>query len=543
MGNALRHVRGESQKNIVRFIEGLSGKYSRWDIWQDFIIMSAIAIANTMGGPQAKAREEMYRSRAEKYSAKELEVFADMLLEVVAELERDPEQDFLGELFMALGLGNEWKGQFFTPYSVCRAMSAMTYAPDMTARIEKQGWVSVNDPACGAGALLLAFANECRRQHINYQTSVLFVAQDIDFLAGCMCYIQLSLLGCPGYVVIDDSLLRPSVSYDARGLLPKDGPQVWYESISGQYQLWDEAAKVVATSAGSINSALESQITYWQDYNANLQSLTDRSTDIEGLSDMIASFADGSSDSVNAIAGMAGATDEQLATMVANWKTLQQEQQNAAGSVADLKTDFTATMDELQTALAEDIEAMDLGDEAKASAQATIQGFIDGAVGMLPQVTAAYNRVAAAARAALSASGTGTASSIPGYAVGTQSAAPGFALVGENGPELVYFNGGEQVMTAEETAAMRESMEIQAITFAPQLLEALHAIHGDGALSAEPGAGSGAGSVELQIVFQINGGASPETVEALREYGDEFAERVLEVMEEAGIDTARRAYK
>lgn len=316
-----------------------------------------------------------------------------------------------------------------------------------------------------------------------------------------------------------------------------------YESISGQYQLWDEAAKVVATSAGSINSALESQITYWQDYNANLQSLTDRSADIEGLSDMIASFADGSSDSVNAIAGMAGATDEQLATMVANWKTLQQEQQNAAGSVADLKTDFTAAMDELQTALAEDIEAMDLGDEAKASAQATIQGFIDGAVGMLPQVTAAYNRVAAAARAALSASGTGTAGSIPGYAVGTQSAAPGFALVGENGPELVYFNGGEQVMTAEETAAMRESMEIQAITFAPQLLEALHAIHGDGALSAEPGAGSGAGSVELQIVFQINGSASPETVEALREYGDEFAERVLEVMEEAGIDTARRAYK
>ena len=315
-----------------------------------------------------------------------------------------------------------------------------------------------------------------------------------------------------------------------------------YESISGQYQLWDEAAEVVATSAGSINSALESQITYWQDYNANLQSLTERSADIAGLSDMIASFADGSSDSVNAIAGMAGATDEQLADMVANWQTLQQEQQNAAGSVADLKTDFTTTMDELQTALAEDIEAMDLGDEAKASAQATIQGFIDGAVGMLPQVTAAYNRVAAAARAALSASGTGTAGSIPGYAVGTQSAAPGFALVGENGPELVYFNGGEQVMTAEETAAMRESMEIQAITFAPQLLEALHAIHGDGALSAEPGASSGAGSTELQIVFQINGGASPETVDALHEYGDEFAERVLEVIEEAEYDRRRVSF-
>lgn len=317
-----------------------------------------------------------------------------------------------------------------------------------------------------------------------------------------------------------------------------------YESISGQYQLWDEAAKVVATSAGSINSALESQITYWQDYNANLQSLTDRSTDIEGLSDMIASFADGSSDSVNAIAGMAGATDEQLATMVANWKTLQQEQQNAAGSVADLKTDFTATMDELQTALAEDIEAMDLGDEAKASAQATIQGFIDGAVGMLPQVTAAYNRVAAAARAALSASGTGTAGSIPGYAVGTQSAAPGFALVGENGPELVYFNGGEQVMTAEETAAMRESMEIQAITFAPQLLEAMHAIQGDGALSASlPGQSSELPPIIIENTFYVEGNPTPETIAALADYGDSLKEVVREAIAEIEEDVSRTMYR
>lgn len=315
-----------------------------------------------------------------------------------------------------------------------------------------------------------------------------------------------------------------------------------YESVSGQYQLWDEAAAVVATSAGSINSALESQIAYWQNYNTNLQSLTERSADIEGLSDVIASFADGSSESVNAVAGMASATDEELAAMVANWQTLQQEQQNASGSIADLKTDFTNTMDELQTELAADIEAMNLSDEARQSAQDTIQGFINGATSMLPQVTAAYTRIANAAKAALSTSGTGTAGSIPGYAVGTQSAAPGFALVGEHGPELVYFNGGEQVMTAEETAAMRESMEIQAVTFAPQLLQALHAIRGGDALSAEPGAGS-SGGVSLQVVFQIQGNATPEAVEALRDYGDEFAERVLEVMEEAGIDAERRAYK
>lgn len=228
MGNALRHLRGESQKNIVKTMNSLVGKYSRWEIWQDFIIMSAISIANVFDGPYRQRREEQYLERAKRYSPAEREVFARMLFEVVAEMEREPDQDFLGELFMALDLSNEWKGQFFTPYSVCRMMAAMTYGEDLQEKIKRNGWVSVNDPACGAGALLLAFANECRRQHVNYQTSVLFVAQDIDYLAGMMCYIQMSLFGCPGYVVIDDTIIHPSVSHDGRGLLPVDGPQVWY---------------------------------------------------------------------------------------------------------------------------------------------------------------------------------------------------------------------------------------------------------------------------------------------------------------------------
>lgn len=85
------------------------------------------------------------------------------------------------------------------------------------------------DPACGAGALLIAYANECIKRHINYQQSVLFVAQDIDLTAGMMCYIQLSLLGCPGYVVIQDTLSKPATAADNRGLIPvDDSSNVWY---------------------------------------------------------------------------------------------------------------------------------------------------------------------------------------------------------------------------------------------------------------------------------------------------------------------------
>lgn len=47
----------------------------------------------------------------------------------------------LGELFMALGLANEWKGQFFTPYDICRAMAAMNLGEDLKSQIEEKGWV------------------------------------------------------------------------------------------------------------------------------------------------------------------------------------------------------------------------------------------------------------------------------------------------------------------------------------------------------------------------------------------------------------------
>lgn len=300
------------------------------------------------------------------------------------------------------------------------------------------------------------------------------------------------------------------------------------DSISGQYALWDEAAAVAETSAGSINSALESQITYWQSYNSNLESLRERSSDIAGLSDVIASFADGSADSVNAIAGLAGATDAELADMVSNWQKLQEEQAAASGSIADLKTDFTATMDELQAALVEDIEAMDLGNEAAASGRATIQGYIDGANAMLPAVQNAYAELGKAASNALgpepepySKIKKGVARTVPMYASGTQSAAPGLALVGERGPELVYFGGGEKVLNATQTAALQTSA-------APAVSAMLSA--------------TGGTTPSVQVVFQISGNAAPETVQALQEYGDDFASRVLEVLEDANVDARRRSY-
>lgn len=226
--NVPRQLRDERQKEFIRIFDQACRRHNRWTVWADFVVMAAVSISNTVDKSNAKGREETYMSLASKYDKQELECICRMFAEVVSGIDENPDQDFLGEMFMALDLGNDHNGQFFTPYNVCKMMAKMTYGKDLEEKMERRGWVSVNDPACGAGALLVAFANECKLQNMNYQTSVLFVAQDIDYIVGCMCYIQLSLLGCPGYVVIDNSLTRPCAGVDGNPLIPIPGENIWY---------------------------------------------------------------------------------------------------------------------------------------------------------------------------------------------------------------------------------------------------------------------------------------------------------------------------
>ena len=223
-----RHLRDDRQRDFIRFFDQAHRRHSPWTVWADFVVMSAVGLSSSVDKDHAGEREKTYMALASKYDRSELECLSKMFAEVVNGLEENPDQDFLGDLFMALEFGNEHKGQFFTPYSVCRMTAKMTYGKDLEAKIDRRGWVSVNDPACGAGALLVAFSNECRLQHTNYQTSVLFVAQDIDHIVGCMCYIQLSLLGCPGYVVIGNSLTEPCSGIDGDPLIPVPGDNIWY---------------------------------------------------------------------------------------------------------------------------------------------------------------------------------------------------------------------------------------------------------------------------------------------------------------------------
>lgn len=225
MASKTIYSRNEHQKRFVSLVESLSPAHSYWQVWTDFVQMQAACISNAVDPEHAERREELYMTLAKKYSGEELNVFCEMAGEFLMAMQENPEQDFLGETFMMLQLGQGHVGQFFTPYHVSQCMNAMV---DIESDLLHAPWVTTVDPACGAGALLVGRANDLRKRGINYQQRVLFIGQDVDTIAALMCYLQISAIGCPGYVVIGDSLGEPLTSWDGNGLFPADNGNVWY---------------------------------------------------------------------------------------------------------------------------------------------------------------------------------------------------------------------------------------------------------------------------------------------------------------------------
>lgn len=228
MARAVR-FRKESQTEFAKVFADLCQRKSSWEVWADFIAMAAISISNVFDreGKSHEEREKQYIRTIKGYNEAEQQVFPKLFALMIDALEDEPDQDFLGEMFMGLNLGNHWRGQFFTPYNVCRMIAEMQI-DGIESRVERQGWVGVHDPCCGAGALLIAARNAMVRRKLG-PTTALYVAQDIDRTAALMCYLQLSLLGCAGYVVVADSILYPIAGPSSSPLLisPTPEQEVW----------------------------------------------------------------------------------------------------------------------------------------------------------------------------------------------------------------------------------------------------------------------------------------------------------------------------
>ena len=224
----MRHftAKDEFEKEFEKIMDKLTYNRMKWEVWADLIFMMAASLSNAMDPDRARRekREKEYLECVKRCGGAELPARAFSV--VVNALESNPDQDFLGSLYMRFELGSHWHGQFFTPYSLCHLMAEMQMDV-LPEKIEENGWVSVCDPCIGGGAMMIAAASKARVMGVNYQNSILFVGQDIDRIAGMMAYIQMSLLGMPGYIVIADTICHP-LTGDV--LIPdeKEGQEFWY---------------------------------------------------------------------------------------------------------------------------------------------------------------------------------------------------------------------------------------------------------------------------------------------------------------------------
>lgn len=183
---------------MVKMFHSFGAKHSLWDLYNDFLKMAAITLSNTCDLIHRKEREEEYVKVAKNYTSEEITKFAHILAELVQTLDENP-GDILGELFMLLELGNKLNGQFFTPYDVCVASASMTLN-DVDALLKKKNFITVYEPACGGGAMVIAASQVIKEKGFNPQKVMLADCTDLDAKAVYMTYIQLSLLGIPAII-------------------------------------------------------------------------------------------------------------------------------------------------------------------------------------------------------------------------------------------------------------------------------------------------------------------------------------------------------
>lgn len=197
----------KAKNEIVKIIKKMDGKYSAYEIFSDWVEMCAIVIQNccmVIHNQLWQKREDRYIQIANKYTEEEqnnLVYMYNLLLTALGE----EMGDILGEIYMESGCGSKAAGQFFTPFSVSEAMAMLSVPND----VSEDKPYHMNEPSTGAGGMIIAVAKVLKNRGLNYQKCMEVVAQDLDWKAVHMTYLQLSLLGISATVVQGDTLIEP----------------------------------------------------------------------------------------------------------------------------------------------------------------------------------------------------------------------------------------------------------------------------------------------------------------------------------------------
>jgi type I restriction-modification system DNA methylase subunit len=198
------------KKDFLQVLETIDKSKRPYQIFFDWLIMASAALYSWM---KDEAVEKEYQNIAKQYSKKQLLKFSELLATTVNALTNEP-SDFLGAILMELKAENKRKGQYFTPQDVSNLISEITI--DNIEDYEKI--ITIQDPCCGSGRMLISVANTLKNKNFNYQKNAYFVAQDIDIECCYMAFIQLSFLGMPSCVICCNSLWPDTMTWQRKTL-------------------------------------------------------------------------------------------------------------------------------------------------------------------------------------------------------------------------------------------------------------------------------------------------------------------------------------
>jgi hypothetical protein len=199
---------GNHPKELVKLIQQMSHRHHTLDVFSDFVELSALSISNAIDKTQFEARERRYLEIIAKYTPEEVQAFPKMLAELVMSFEDETAtgsvSDVLGAIYMMLDLGNDRSGQFFTPAEISKLMARLLVGDGSDVR--ERGFLRLNEPACGAGGMVIAYADALQSAGLNYQDSMHAICVDVDVRCVYMTYLQLALLHIPAIVVHGNAL-------------------------------------------------------------------------------------------------------------------------------------------------------------------------------------------------------------------------------------------------------------------------------------------------------------------------------------------------
>ncbi len=191
----------ESRKEFLAMFRGVALYKHRYDVFRDFVTMSAISLRNAV--VKDEDLEQEYLRIIASYEKSDQLQFPKLLALLVELLEHEP-TDVLGGLFEMLELTSKDKGQFFTPNPISQFMSQILGCEDLK-HLDKP-FITLSEPACGAGGMVLSFVKQVLTAGHNPAERLWVQAIDIDRMAALMCYVQLSLWHVPAEIIVGNTL-------------------------------------------------------------------------------------------------------------------------------------------------------------------------------------------------------------------------------------------------------------------------------------------------------------------------------------------------